>query len=613
MLFCLLLLLASDAIVLDRTHESRHFGETRNYRIFLPPDYETSAKRYPVVYFFHGWSERFNHSASGYDLKGFGGDTIASFVSRNDVIVVRWDGHNPRTPGETYRRPYNIGPIETTRQFPPYFPELVAHVDARYRTIPERERRAISGLSMGGFMSFWVAGSHPHLVGSASNFMGSSEFVVGPRDMPVEYRHEEMRGNYEDLRTRLVTGARDFIRFYHRRMNALWLFSRPHHETEDFDWDHGTPGMAKTLAFHMHAFANPLSRPAVWNHHNVYPNFDVWGWQVASDRKRSGITSLENVSNTGFRSVVREWIPGGATLPEVKLQVLTDRLYPPGGARTLTAIRLRDGHLRRVKTLAGADGRLAIELDGEAWEAGVGEGPIIALADWRLEGAAWATAAREVRLAVRFLNKGAAPSRPAALRWESPKPGLVIANPAARLPALAPGRFAELPLAFTATDPARELARIEAVVGAARLPLEVLLFPAAEKTADYRVADGASHEVFQLAIKPAPLRLGTGNGDGAANPGEQVAILLPDGGAWRAAELFTNHPCVDNARRISDYWGSYDNVGASAKISLPTIKSDCAPGTVIPLLARVQWPNKPEHTLRYAAVELRVAAARSTK
>ena len=42
------------AIILDRTHESQVFHETRHYRIFLPPDYETSGKRYPVVYFFHG-------------------------------------------------------------------------------------------------------------------------------------------------------------------------------------------------------------------------------------------------------------------------------------------------------------------------------------------------------------------------------------------------------------------------------------------------------------------------------------------------------------------------------------------------------------------------------
>ena len=483
----------------------------------------------------------------------------------------------------------------------------------RSRTIADREHRATAGLSMGGFMSYWVSGKWPHLVSSASNYMGSSEFRVGPRGMEVEYRHDEMRGNYEGLRTRIVTGSRDFIRFYHHRMNALWLWSRAHHETENFDWDHGTPGMAKTLAFHMRAFAAPLPRPAVWNHVDVYPEFSVWGWDVSSDRARPGFTSLDNVSKAGFRSVVREWLPSGATLPGVRLKILTDRLYPPGSPQVVTAVRLRDGNVRRETLAAGADGRLAIELDGEEYEVGIGAGPVIALAGWRLDGPAWATAGKPVRVQVRFWNKGGAPSRSAALRWESPRPGLRIAAAGATLPAIAPGKHVDLPLTFTAADPARELARIEAVTGAARLPLEVPLFPAADKNADYRVADGATQEVFQGGIRREKLQLGEGNGDGMAAPGEQVSILLPDDGAWRAAELFTNHACIDNTRRLSDYWGRYDNVGASAKISVPAIRADCKPGSVIPVLARVLMPEKPDHKLRYAVIELRVSGSPATR
>ena len=126
------------------------------------------------------------------------------------MIVVKLDGYNPRAPKEDYPRPWNIGPVETERQFPFYFPELVAYIDASYRTIADRDHRATAGLSMGGFMSFWIAGKYPHLVSSASNFMGSSEFVVGTRHLDVEYRHDEMSGNYDGVRTRLVTGTQGF-------------------------------------------------------------------------------------------------------------------------------------------------------------------------------------------------------------------------------------------------------------------------------------------------------------------------------------------------------------------------------------------------------------------
>lgn len=43
---------------LDRTHPSKVFGGDRNYRIFLPPAYDDSQKRYPVIYYFHGHSDR---------------------------------------------------------------------------------------------------------------------------------------------------------------------------------------------------------------------------------------------------------------------------------------------------------------------------------------------------------------------------------------------------------------------------------------------------------------------------------------------------------------------------------------------------------------------------
>ena len=138
------------AIIRDPTHYSQVFDETRHYRIFLPPDYETSGKRYPVIYWFHGYSERYNQPVQGqehrnYDVgTDYDGDTIGAFVATHDVIVVKWDGYNPRNPGENYPRPYNIGPVETYRQFPLYFPELMHYIDASYRTIPDREHRATS-------------------------------------------------------------------------------------------------------------------------------------------------------------------------------------------------------------------------------------------------------------------------------------------------------------------------------------------------------------------------------------------------------------------------------------------------------------------------------------
>jgi hypothetical protein len=157
------------------------------------------------------------------------------------------------------------------------------------------------------------------------------------------------------------------------------------------------------------------------------------------------------------------------------------------------------------------------------------------------------------------------------LKWESPTPGVKFNTPSARLNSLAPGESATLPVTFTIDHPATSGARIVAADGEIRVSIDVTVYPAAPAFADYQIADG-------LTVPPYPHPLGEGNGDGHAAPGESFAILLPDAGARRAAELFTNDPCVDNTLRISE---------AGTRVSLPAIRPTCEPGHRIQMLARI--------------------------
>jgi hypothetical protein len=75
-------------------------------------------------------------------------------------------------------------------------------------------------------------------------------------------------------------------------------------------------------------------------------------------------------------------------------------------------------------------------------------------------------------------------------------------------------------------------------------------------------------------------------------------VLFPDGEYLRAAELFTNDACVDNSVRGSDSWTT-----VTVHYSLPAIRSDCQPGHVVRMLARVPVPNAPP---RYYAIEFPV-------
>ena len=527
MRFLLILIAVSAAAqpaapIQEQTHRSQVMASDRTYRVYLPPAYATSrTTRYPVVYWFHGY-EAENPARDA---------ALAAWVAAHPVIVVE------------------SGPADTTGQFPLYFPELIEHIDKTLRTIADRDHRAVTGSAAGGFLAIWQAAKCPDLVASASSFGATPEAPIGPQGFDVDSALGDLYPTLEGVRIRQVAAG---------------------------------SSLAETLDFHLDAFAHPLPKPAAFSHADPYPNFGVWDWEVVSDRRRPAFTVLENVSRAGFRSTVREWIPAGAALPEIKLSITSPRLYTPAALYPVTYIRLRDGKLRRASQKADARGRLSFDLDGDAYEIGIGEAPGIALASFEIAGAAWAAAGQPILVRLKFWNKGAARSATTLLAWESPTPGVKFQTPSARLNSLAPGESVTLPVTFTIERPAVSGARIVAADGDLRLSIDVPVYPAAPALADYRIADG-------LTVPPYPRPLGEGNGDGHAAPGESFAVLVPDAGALRAAELFTNDACVDNTVRISE---------AGTRISLPAIRPTCDPGHRIQVLARVG--------LNYFALEIPV-------
>ncbi|HEX3743965.1 MAG TPA: alpha/beta hydrolase-fold protein [Bryobacteraceae bacterium] len=560
------------------SYDSAVLGGARTYRVLAPAGYARSHQRYPVVYWLHGVQPEPEAREA----------RLAAYVAAHNLILV--DG----------------GPEEPGGQAPFYFPELVEQIDGTMRTVADRAHRAVAGIGPGGFVALFLAGKFPDLIGSASSFDGTPEAFVGPDAFPVDDDIDAMYGNYDGVRIRLTQSSAGSLAFYHRRLDSIWSFTRTAFESATFLAGQDLTEIDRTLDFHLAAFALPLAKPAVFNHADAWPNFTVWGWESVSDRKQPGFTVLENVSNTGFRSSVRQYLPGGATIPEVRLSLGSPPIYPPGIVFTVTYIHLIDGKVRRANQRVDAHGRLNFELTGDEWEVGISNGPLLAVTGYSVEGADWATAGQPVTVKVRFANKGGARSATSLIRWESPNPGVKFAVPEGRLYFLAPGESASLPLTFTVADKERAMVRLIAAVGTARMAFDVPLYPPAEASKDFEIADGRTLTVFQHATEKASLRFGEGNGDGHAAPGETFAVLIPDSGALRAAEIFTNDSCVDDNMRGLDSWNDYDRSGASAKFSLPSIHMDCDPGIPIHMLARILVPNGAETHYRYFSLEFPV-------
>ncbi len=560
------------------SYQSQVLGGDRTYRVLLPANYNQSAPlRYPVIYWLHGIQPDPEARAA----------RLISYVTTHEVILV--DG----------------GPEETLGQSGLYFPELIEQVDRTFRTIADRGHRGVAGAGSGGFMAVFLAGKHPDFVSSASSLDGPTEASTGPNGFPAEVRLDDLADNYDGVRIRCAQNSADSLAFYHRRLNSLWAYLRPWYENVSFLAGQDLAELDHALDFHMASFAVPLRAPAVFSHTDAWPNFKVWGWDVLSNRRQPGFAVLENVSNNGFRSSVRE-SAGGAVIPQVNLSIGSPAIYPPGVSLTVTYLHLLDGKVRREQQRVDARGKLNFTLPGDAYEVAVSSGPMLTVSGYTMEGANWATAGQPVNLRVRFWNKGVTPMGASLIRWESTNPGLKFATPEGRLNALGPGESATLPVSFTVNDAARAVARIFAVSGTERLPLEVPLFPAAAPAKDFQIADGRTVTVFRHATQKAQLHFGEGNADGHAAPGENFAILVPDGGALRAAEVFTSDACVEITLRGSDSWSEYDHSGASANFSVPSLRLDCEPGHVVHMLGRILIPNGPNTSMKYFTVEFPV-------
>lgn len=125
-------------------------GLEKRMHVYLPPGYDTSGEtRYPVLYLNHGGSENDAHwTGSNPADGGFANvildNLIADGKARPMIIVM------PNTDKLVTGTPPKIGEDDAcTRE---YLHDLLPYVDSHYRTRPERESRAVAGLSMGGFV-----------------------------------------------------------------------------------------------------------------------------------------------------------------------------------------------------------------------------------------------------------------------------------------------------------------------------------------------------------------------------------------------------------------------------------------------------------------------------
>ena len=132
---------------------------TRPFYVLLPPGYDTSTARYPVVYVLHWFTG--DESTLVWKFKA-AIDTLLRDGEVEEMILV-FPNANNRLGGSMYLSSPTIGDYETY-----IAQELVDYVDATYRTLAQPASRGITGCSMGGDGAIHLALTHPDVFSVAA-------------------------------------------------------------------------------------------------------------------------------------------------------------------------------------------------------------------------------------------------------------------------------------------------------------------------------------------------------------------------------------------------------------------------------------------------------------
>lgn len=143
----------------------------RDVLVYLPPSYgEDESRRYPVVYQLHGWLPGGEQWAGMIALQESTDQAIASGNAREMIVVV--PDSLTIYGGSMYSTSVTSGDFEGF-----IARDLIAEIDRRYRTIPERRSRGLSGHSMGGYGTLRIAMKYPELYAA---FYSMSACCVAP-------------------------------------------------------------------------------------------------------------------------------------------------------------------------------------------------------------------------------------------------------------------------------------------------------------------------------------------------------------------------------------------------------------------------------------------------
>ncbi len=131
---------------------------SRRAFVYTPPGYENGSDRYPVLYLQHGWGEDETAWTNQGRAHLIMDNLIASGKIKPFIIVMTYGMTNDTRFGRI--RDFRIEPFQSV-----LVDELIPYVDSHFRTLTDRDNRAMAGLSMGGMETRMITLANPEVFG----------------------------------------------------------------------------------------------------------------------------------------------------------------------------------------------------------------------------------------------------------------------------------------------------------------------------------------------------------------------------------------------------------------------------------------------------------------
>lgn len=155
--------------------QSRIFNREVYYSVLLPENYHTSKDSFPVVYLLHGYGDD-QASWNKYGLIQYYSDSGAT--ENGQMIFIMPQGFNS----------YYVNRYNGSVPYMDFFTmEFVPHIDSIYRTIKDKEHRAVMGYSMGGYGALIMPAKNPGIFKTgvllSMSFRTDSQYMAEPQEV----------------------------------------------------------------------------------------------------------------------------------------------------------------------------------------------------------------------------------------------------------------------------------------------------------------------------------------------------------------------------------------------------------------------------------------------